>query len=1157
MKLKLLDKLIMLSKLSLYGLVIQCFMLSSIWAEDISAQKIQSVNDVTVEMGFTKAKLEKVFKLLENQTDFHFSYSKEDIDPTLNITFEKGQTHAVRDVLMEVSKKSGLRFRQVNRNIIVQKGDKVGTNESVVEVFIKDIGIEGKITDENGDGLPGASVVVKGTTQGTTSDIQGNYKLNVPEGATITISFVGYSTQELVVGNQSVIDVQMQLDAEQLEEVIITGYSTERKVDLTGAVAVVEFENIEGQSKSSGNPMQALQGRVAGLYIEKSGDPTGMNNRILIRGTTTLGNNEPLYVIDGIPTKRQQVFASLNPNTIESIQVLKDASASSIYGSRAANGVIVVTTKNGSRQSESLEVSINSSVSVLSEKRQRYEMLNTSQLGEVLWRASVNDGDDPAAGFGEIFNFDWNGDFNNPVLNSVTAQPFVGGNIDVPSGDTDWQDETYETGYVVNNEITISSNNQKSNFLVSLGHLKNTGILAHTGYERHNAKINGSMNLFKNRIKVGVNTQISNSNETLASRDVGGAPVPTLAINYFPTIPVFDNNGEYAGPLGAGYTDRNNPVLMQFLNRWDNTNRTMFFSNVFAELSINENLKFRSNLGIDYNTVSGRNIERLVNNGFVNRTFNRLIVSNIRTYSLVFSNTLNYQFEIGDHRIGALVGLESIKDERSNVSSQGDDFAIERESYFLLNSATGARTSSETSTGTRLFSQFAKFNYSFSNKYLASFTIRRDGSSRFGKNNRFGVFPAISVGWRVNEEGFLRDVEVISQLKLRASYGEVGNQEIGDLARFGLYNTNYGTNAGRRNTGTAYAINGQNSGNLPSGFVSVQAPNPDLKWETTKELNMGVDFALFNAILGSIDVFQRETSNILTTPPIASAVGEGQQRVLNGASTKTKGWELSLSYSKDVSEDFYFGVSSNFGAFKDEIVFLPEEVLASYPGTSENSILGHSQFSVFAYRTNGLFQSQGDADNHPSGGVQTSNSRPGGIKIIDINSDGVINSEDRDFIGNTLPNLEYGLRVDLAYKNFDFSLFGSGVAGRIGQDYYITINNFVDTRANSGKGVLDAWTPENSGSEVPALSVVNNFIGNSDYLYRSNSYFKFRNIQLGYTLATDLVEKLNISTMRIYLQGENLFWITPKDYIGSDPERTDGSAIPVPSVFTVGLNINF
>ena len=1031
--------------------------------------------------------------------------------------------------------------------------------------------VKGTVTaQEDGMPLPGVSVIVSGTTQGRATDFDGNYFMdNVDKNATLIFSYIGYKTQKIQINGRSVIDVVLTVDAASLDEIIVTGYSKERKVDVTGAITVVELGPTEGVSMSSGSAIQGLQGRVPGVFIEKSGDPTGSGSRILIRGATTLGNNDPLYVIDGVPTVRQEVFFSINPSTIESVQVLKDASASSLYGARAGNGVIIVTTKNRAKAAggEKFQVSINSNISMLSEKQQRYDMLNAQQRGEALWQASVNDGADPNGGYGEIYNFDWNGDFNNPVLNSVTVKPFVGGDPNVPVGDTDWQDETYETGYVYNNEISVSGGTDNSFHLLNIGHLRNTGILKNTGYERISAKLNSNFNLFDNKLRIGVNTQMYTSDETLASPDVGSAPTPGLAISLAPTLPVYDANGEFAGPLGAGYSDRNNPVLMQYINRWDNTDRTTIFGNVWGEFDIIENLTFRTSLGLDFSDYKKKDIDLKVNNGFITRSNNRLIQNTNKFTSLIFTNTLSYQLELNDkHNISVLLGTESIKDDFESVNAQADGFAVETESFFQLNAATGAKTNTGSSTGSRLLSQFGKINYGFDDRYLASLTIRRDGSSRFGPENRYGIFPAATVGWKISNEDFWKENDVVNSLKIRAGYGEVGNQTIGDVARFGLFESRYGQNQLQAtgdtfffntfyNVGTAYDLNGNNTGNLPSGFVSIQAANPELKWETTKEINLGVDFSLFNSdLVGSFDYFTRETSDILTIPPIASAIGEGQLRTLNGATTETRGWELALNYAKTLNNGLRFTVATTFGSFKDEITKLPAEVVSAFPGTVDNSIIGHSQFSIFGYKTAGLFQSQADIDNSPT----QVGARPGGLKFQDLSGNGSIGAEDRDFLGTTLPDLEYGIRIDLEYKNFDLSLFGSGVAGRIGQDPYIFWNNFVQGRENAGLGVLNAWTPTNTGSNIPAASLAFNDLRTSDYLFRKNSYFKLRNLQLGYSLPEELITKLaGMSSCRVYFQGENLFWFTPNDYIGSDPERTDVNRIPVPTTLSLGLNINF
>jgi TonB-linked SusC/RagA family outer membrane protein len=1030
--------------------------------------------------------------------------------------------------------------------------------------------------------IPEVDVKIVGSTDFVSTDDEGKFELpNVKKGDRILfsylglrnvvvekegetiVSFIGYKDYVFTYDSQKNVTVYLEQDEIQIEEVVFTGYSKERKVDVTGAVVVVELKPILGQSMSSGNAMQALQGRVAGLFVEKSGDPIGTNSTILIRGVSTLGNTAPLYVIDGVPTVRPEVFASLNPSTIESVQVLKDASASSIYGSRAANGVIVVTTKN-TFKGERMNVSYSTSISTMSEKKQRYKMLNAVERGKVLWQASVNDGALPEEGYGEIYNFDWNHNLSNPVLNNVIVQSYVGGDTNVPAGDTDWQDVMYKAGFVSNNDLSVSGGTEKANAMLNLGYLNNTGMLKYTNYERYTARLNANFKLFNDKVRFGINSQFTQSNERLVSTDIGNEPTTRTAISLAPTIPVYTSFGEFAGPLGSGYSDRNNPLLMQFLNRWDNTKRVSLFGNIFTEIDLLKDLTFRNSVGIDFNDYSKKDIEPRVTNGSVNRTYNSLTYDTNKYSSLTISNTLNYNVKLSNHKIGVVVGIESIKTDLNSLLARAEGFEVETESYFVLSAASGARTSNGISTGSKLLSQFGKINYAFSDKYLATFTIRRDGSSRFGQDNRYGVFPAATVGWKINNEDFLKDVKAISLLKLRAGYGGVGNQSIGDNARFGLYEARYGTNQYvyvpdffniYYNVGTAYDLNGANTGNLPSGFVAIQAANSGLKWESTKEVNLGLDFEfLGNKLSGSFDYFSRKTDGILIRPPVAAVLGEGQQRFVNGASTANKGWEFVLGYSDTLENGLNFNVTTNFGATKNKITQLPEEVRSAYSGTAANSIIGHSQFEFFGYKTDGLFQSQEDIDSHAT---QVA-SRLGGIKYVDINGDGVINSDDRTFIGSTQPKLEYGINVSLAYKNIDMSIFGSGVTGRKGVDQYIYWNNFVQGRENAGPGTLNAWTPTNTNTDVPSLSLAHNDTQMSTYFLRNNSYFKVRSIQLGYTLPEEITNKTGFLTnCRVYLQGENLFWFTPKGYIGSDPERTDVNRIPIPTTFSLGVNFAF
>ncbi|GAC1586318.1 MAG: TonB-dependent receptor [Chitinophagaceae bacterium] len=1009
--------------------------------------------------------------------------------------------------------------------------------------------------------MAGANVILQGVSKGTTTDAGGKFSIVVPEKVkAIVVSFVGFDSKTVSI--EGINQVSVLLSAvKELDDAVVVGYTSQRKQDLTGAVAVVDLA--PAKNNSSGNTMQALQGRVAGLYIEKNGSPNGSTSRILIRGANTLGNNDPLYIIDGIPTTRPEVFQNLNPANIASVQVLKDASAESIYGARASNGVIIVTTKNGGNTNGKVEFQFNSSTSIQSEKSMRFKMLNSLDRGKALWQASVNDKQDPAAGYGNIYKFDWNNDFTNPVLNAVTVQPFVGGDPNTPAGNTDWQDVMYKTGIATNNNLTASIGNKNSSLLISLGHLKNTGMLRFTGYERLNGSINALTRAFNDKVIFGVNLSITNSNERLTSRDLGGAATTFLAVTLAPTIPVYQKDGTtYAGELGAGYSDRNNPLHMQDLAKWNNANRLSTFGNVFVEIQPVKNLFFKSNIGADNATYLNKIITPTFSEGALSRTTNSLFFDQNHFLSTTFSNTLRYNLELNaDNHFKFLLGTEYIKTSLDFQSTKKEGYAIQTEAYFTLNAGTGNTTVTGGSTGNSLFSQFGRVDYNFSNKYLAAVTVRRDGSSRFGAENQYGIFPAASLGWRIDKEGFMKNNTFFSELKARVGVGRVGNQQIGDLARFGLFDTRYGTTLAQlvggfweqyMNIGTAYSLSGANTGTLPSGFVQTQAANPALKWETTDEINTGLDFSLLNnRIHGSFDYFSRNTTGILITPPVASALGEGQSKAVNGASKSNKGWEFVIGYQSQNAGDFKYNVTLNFAHFRDAITSLPENVRPAYPGNLVNTIIGHSQFDIFGYKTNGLFQSQAEVDAAP----KQIGAGPGRIRYVDVNHDGKIDDQDRTWIGTTLPALEYGARIDLTYKKFDLSLFGSGVSGRSGFDVYTLFNNLMKSRENVGPGVFNAWTPKNTNTPVPALTLKdnNNEGRTSDYFIVNTSYFKLRNIQLGY----NVVMKSVFSRLRFYAMAENLFLIKNKKYLSPDPERIDLDPVPIPKTFTIGVNATF
>jgi TonB-dependent starch-binding outer membrane protein SusC len=1021
--------------------------------------------------------------------------------------------------------------------------------------------ITGTVTGKT-DKTPLAGVSVQTKNKTVQTDASGKFSIEASSGDELIFSYVGMKPITIKITNSTQnVTVELEEGVKAGEEVVVVGYTSQRKKDLTGAVAVVDLSAVK--NNSSGNTMQALQGRVAGLYIEKDGSPNGSNGRILIRGVGTLGSTDILYVIDGVATNRPEVFQNMDPSTIANVQVLKDASAQSIYGARAANGVIIVTTKNGGNTDGKVAFQFNNSISSQSEKAMRFKMLNSVDRGKALWQASVNDGQNPASGYGDIYQFDWNNNFANPVLNSVSLKPFVGGNPNTPASNTDWQDVMYKRGIVTNNSLTASVGNKNSSLEINFGYLKNTGMLRFTGYNRVSGSINGITRSFNNKVTFGVNLRIANSNEVLTARDLGGAATTFLAVTLAPTIPVYQTDGvTYAGASGGGYSDRNNPLHMQDLAKWNNANRLSTFGNVFVEIQPIKNLFFKSNVGADNANYLRKDYTLTFSEGAFNRTTNSLLYDQNHWLAMTYSNTLRYSWDLNhNNHFKFLAGTEFLTQDLDRQTSKKEGYAIQTPEYMTLSSGIGNTTITGGSTGSRLFSVFGRVDYNFSDKYLLAATVRRDGSSRFGADNRFGIFPAVSAGWRIDQENFMKNVKFVNDLKARFSIGRVGNDLIGDQSRFGLYETRYGTTLAQlvggfweqyMNIGTAYSIFGGNTGVLPSGFVQTQAENTKLKWETTDEINLGLDFSFFERkIFGSFDYFSRKISDILITPPAASALGEGQTKPVNGASKTNKGWEFVLGYKGEKIGKFNYTIQTNFAHFKDKITFLPESVRPAYPGNIVNNILGHSQFEVFGWKTNGLFQSAAEVAAAPT----QNGAGPGRIRYVDINGDKKIDDLDRTWIGSILPKLEYGLRVDMTYQNFDLSLFGSGVAGRTGFDVYTVFNNLMRGRENVGPGVLNGWSPTNATSKIPAptLNDNNNEGRTSDYFFVSTSYFKMRNIQMGYNLKPKSI----FSGLRFYIMAENVFWLKSKSYQSPDPERIDLDPVPIPKTFTFGINASF
>jgi TonB-linked SusC/RagA family outer membrane protein len=1046
-------------------------------------------------------------------------------------------------------------------------------------ILAQEITITGKVTDVSTNApLPGATIQEKGTQNGAVTGIDGTFSIKVKKDVTLVFSFVGYNSIEKPVGESKTMDVAMEESVKSLDEVVVTGYGKEKKVDLIGAISVVNVDKLVDIPNAS--VAQTLQGRVPGLYMETTGKPSGESGTVLIRGLNTLGDNSPLYIIDGVPTTSYNVSSGrgtgtgsytknsnplqyIDPNSITSIQVLKDASAASIYGARASSGVIIITTKEGQGK-----VKVQFSTSATMENRTNViNVSNTIQHGAALWQACINDGVDPASE-SALFSYDYTGTGATAKLNKVTPVQWIGGSaagkelMQVPG--TNWQDQVYQTGFMTNNNLSISGGTDKSSTVFQIGYVKNQGIKKFSDYSKLNLRLNTSYKLFNDKVKVGENLNMAQTSETPEPNDLGGAGMDYLALYENPFMPVYTTDGNWAGPLGSGMSDRNNPLHMLTIHKDNKDNNLVIFGNLYLEYTPIKNLTFRSSLGLDYTNSNNWWIEQTYTEGFLSQNTNSLSTFNGLRLNWTWSNTANYNFTLGKSSVNLMVGMEAIKEDYKTILAGKQNFALQNFNYFQLDAGTGNATSGGNETGYQLLSYFGKVNYNFAEKYLASLTVRYDGSSRFGTNNQFGVFPALNLGWRISGEDFMKDISVISNLKLRAGVGEVGNQKIGNLARFGLYASNYGTMDFRswygawRTIGSAYDINGSNSGNLPSGYIATQQENQNLKWETTDELNIGVDFGLLNnSIYGSFDYFTRNSKDILIQPPYAGVIGEGGAKWENGATISNVGFEGVLGYRTKVGE-VDFNITGTISSFSDKVVSLPASVVSAYPGNGIQTILGHSQSAVFGYVTDGLYKTQAEVDNSPADPGKAI----GRIRFKDLNGDGKVDALDQTWLGTTLPKYEYGINIEVAWKSFTLSAFLNGVAGKKIFDNTKWNQTRVYPSMNFGTGVFDAWTPSNPNATLPALTLADahNEGRTSTYMLVNGDYIKLRNLQIAYTLPSSLTKSIKLDQIRVYLMGENLVWIYHNKGADKmwapDPENPNEN-YPLTRNYTIGLNVTF
>ena len=1028
--------------------------------------------------------------------------------------------------------------------------------------------ITATIVDKKNEPIPGVVVIEKGNPgNGTVSDVNGRFTINVNEAGTLVFSYLGYKTLELPARNASGTVVTLVEDALNLDEVVITGYTTQKKADLTGTVSVLKTDQL--RASISGSPMRAAQGRVAGMSVATNGSPDP-GATIRIRGQGTLNNNDPLYIVDGTPTTRS--LGELAGKDIESMQVLKDASSASIYGSRAANGVIIITTRKGKKGTT---IDVNAAISSVSSKKP-FELMNTEQRGIAQFWAIKNNNpkDDPnVTGIGTLYHYDYHTDTNgNFVLDKVTWREYLDPDAKtMKSADTDWMKEIMRRGQIQQYNVTLSTGNDNGSALFGLDYYDNQGTIKGSYFNRFSGRVNSDYSVLNGHIKVGENFTVSKWRQSVNIGDgnLGGCK------SLMSIVPIHTVVGiGWGGPIG-GMSDRQNPVRLIEDNLQNYQDNIRLFGNGFINVEFLKGLTFRSNFGIDLTGYWRKTMDLTYKSGFMSEDRSKVFQTANYDANWNNSNVLQYVFDIGKHNVDVQAGQETIYHAYNSFWGSRRVYALETPDYMQLDTGEEEKDNGGNSSYNTMLSWFGKINYNYADRYLASFTLRRDASSVFGTNNRWATFPAFSAGWLMSNEKFFSGLSsIVSHFKLRYGWGQNGNSRIDDYAAYQMYQYLYDSNnVWDWNWGTAYDFTG-NGGTLPAGFRRTQRANPNLKWETTSQHNFGLDFGILGSKLnGSFDYYLKKTTDILMRPGYVATIGEGGSMWYNGADIDNKGFELTLNYKEQIG-DIGLELNGVFSHNKQTVVHVPDEVINNFAGNGrEDNIIGRSINSLYGYIADGLFQSQAEVDAH----AKQTGAGPGRIRYRDINGrdengkltgkpDGKIDDADRTWIGVENPKLEYGINVGLTWKGFDLSLFFNGVLGKDlnvgGWKSWTDIYSLGTVGENYGTRMLNAWTPNNTQSTIPAIHLNNyNDEGRfSTYFVESGSYMKIRNIELGYTIPTSAIDRLHIKRARFSLRFDNVATIKKtwgnNAYTGLDPE-TPGNSYPLPFSTTFGLNVTF
>lgn len=1028
--------------------------------------------------------------------------------------------------------------------------------------------ITGKISDVGGNGIPGATVLVKGTNNGTSSDANGNYAINAASNSTLVISSIGFKTQEVNVGNRSVVNLSMDEDAAALSEVVVTGYQQLRKKDITGAATIVETDNLKAIKSSSFT--QNLAGRAAGVTVSTSGAPGDATN-VRIRGISSFTSNDPLYVIDGVPVK-DQYQNTINPEDIESMQVLKDAAMASIYGSRANNGVIVITTKKG--KSGKAKLSYSGSFGLVNSVKGYDEVLNTDSkvYAEAMRRKFP---DEKTA---------W---YSNPSALPKYIQPF-GNSVDLSTYDvlnnqisetnmtgTNWWETMTRTAKMTDHNLNLSGGNDFATFNISAGYLAQEGVLNYNYFNRGTIRANSSFKV-SNKVRIGENLMYA-GNWGVGIGGIGGnnneQGVIGNLLKATPVIPQYDIKGGPGGHLTASTGNFTNPDQVLRNNKNNNNKYNRLLGNIYAEADIISGLTVRTSFGGDFGNGWSRRFGypepyrvegNKTNNGFSENWNN--------TFTWTWTNTAQYNKTFADkHTVGILVGQEAVANKNRNIGGGLSNYFTQDINAWYLQTALadpGSRTVNSGGGESKLASYFGKVDYNFNDKYMISGTIRRDGSSRFLSDVRYGIFPAVSAGWRISQEGFMKDLSWLSDLKLRGSYGIMGNQDIRNYNFADIYGGGVGS--------TFYDINGQNGG-VATGYALTSRGNADTKWEQAASVNVGLDAAfLNNALTVVLDVYNRKTIDLLYNPPLPGTAGSASPSFRNVGEMENKGFDITAGYRKSITKDLSFNTSLNLSHYKNKIVKVADNTdeFNSAGNLTERLPQGSAVYinrkgypisSFQGFIVEGLITTEAERAKHTGTGA----TYIGGLKFKDVNGDGKVDQSDNTIIGSPHPDFTAGLNLGVTFKNIDVNAFLFGSFGNdifnatLIQSYFMNFNSNVikDILEKEGKGNY----PKINGNDASSRSA-------STFYVEDGSYVRLANLSIGYRVPKNVFGKLGLAGARVYLQGQNLLTFTK--YSGVDPAVSnanignggnlndtsmgyDNGNYPANKMMTLGINLDF